>query len=115
MTDGRGPPGLLEVPILTEPDPTWAGLTVSRVGDLIGLLSVKFGPFITHLCRCVMAGYLDDRVEQDDARLLGDDLLGGEVMLDELRDGGEARPFKPVLTLPERERERGAGGGFSDL
>lgn len=27
-------------------------------------------------------------------------------MLDELRDGGEARPFKTVLTLPERESER---------
>lgn len=91
----------------------WAGLTVSRVGDLIGLVSVKFGPFTTRPFRCVMAGYLDDRVEQDDPRLLGDDLLGGEVMLDELRDGGEARPFKPVLTLPERER--GAGGGFGDL
>lgn len=42
---------------------------------------------------------LDHRVEKHDPRLLGDDLLAGEVMLDELRDGGEARPLKAVLTL----------------
>lgn len=53
-----------------------------------------------------VSGCLDDGVEQHDSRLLGDDLFGGEVMLDELRDGGEAGAFKPVLTLPERERER---------
>lgn len=54
------------------------------------------------VCRC---GCLDDGVEQHHSGLLGDDLLGGEVMLDELRDGGEARPFKAVLTLPEGERD----------
>lgn len=52
-----------------------------------------------------MSGCLDNGVEQHDSRLLGDDLFGGEMMLDELRDGGESRPFKAVLTLPERESE----------
>lgn len=51
-----------------------------------------------------MNRYLDNGVEQDDSRLLSDDLFGREVMLDELRDGGEAGPFKSILTLPERER-----------
>lgn len=52
-----------------------------------------------------VSGCLDDGVEQHHSRLLGDDLFGGEVMLNELRDGGEAGAFKPVLTLPERERQ----------
>lgn len=51
-------------------------------------------------------GCLDNGVEQHDSRLLGDDLFGGEMMLDELRDGGEPSPFKTVLTLPDRETER---------
>lgn len=54
---------------------------------------------------CMCGGCLDDGGEQHDSRLLGDDLFGGEMMFDELRDGGEARPFEAVLTLPERERE----------
>lgn len=45
------------------------------------------------------SGYLDNRVEQNNSRLLCDDLLRREMMLDELRNGGEACPFKPVLTL----------------
>lgn len=45
-------------------------------------------------------------MEQHNSRLLSDDLFVGEMMLNELRDGGEACPFKTVLTLPERERER---------
>lgn len=51
-----------------------------------------------------MAVDLDDGVEKDDSRLLGDDLLAGEVMLDELRDGGEARPLEAVLTLARGQR-----------
>lgn len=44
-------------------------------------------------------GYLDYRVEQHDSRLLGYDLFAGEVMLDELWNGGEARSFETVLIL----------------
>ena len=50
-----------------------------------------------------MSGYLDDRVEKNNSRLFGDDLLGGEMMLDELRDRGETCPFEAVLTLPETQ------------
>lgn len=58
---------------------------------------------------CSCERYLDDRVEQHHSRLLGDDLFRGEVMFDELRDGGEAGAFETVLTLSEREGE-GEGG-----
>lgn len=66
-------------------------------------------PVSTVYTVCMHGGYLDNRVEQHNSRLLSDDLLGGEMMLDELRDGGKARPFKTVLTLPERERDRQRG------
>lgn len=46
---------------------------------------------------------LDNGIDQNHSRLLGDDLFGGEMMLDELRDGGEAGSFKTVLTLDTRE------------
>lgn len=52
-------------------------------------------------------GYLDNRAEEHHARLLGDHLFGGEVVFDELRDGGEAGPFKAILTLPEGETGSG--------
>lgn len=54
------------------------------------------------------SGYLNNRVKQNHSRLLGDDLFGGEVVLDELRDGGEACPFETVLILP-------GGGGEGDM
>lgn len=61
-------------------------------------------PVSTVVIVCMCGGYLDNRVEQHNSRFLSDDLLGGEMMLDELRDGGKARPLETVLTLPERER-----------
>lgn len=42
---------------------------------------------------------LDDGVEKDYSRFLRDDLFAGKVMLDELRDGGEACSLEAVLTL----------------
>lgn len=50
-------------------------------------------------CGTEGAGYLDNRVEQNYAGLFSDDLLRGEMMLDELRNGGEARSLEAVLTL----------------
>lgn len=52
---------------------------------------------------CDTCSYLDNRVEQHNPRLLGDDLFGGEVMLNKLRDGRKARPLKAELILHNRK------------
>lgn len=49
-----------------------------------------------HVC------YLDNRVEQHHSRLLGDNLFGGEMVLDELWNRGEARSLEAILILPEK-------------
>lgn len=47
--------------------------------------------------------YLDDWVQEDHARFLGDDLLGCVMMFDKLRDCGESSAFETVLILRRRK------------